>query len=92
MHTFTVNALVGRGVSAALSGISTLASRLESAIDRARGDDGGFGAQAAMIGGGLIAVGVVVTIALRNTGQDAAVQLSSARVAAAGVDGALTTA
>ena len=69
--TAVMNALAGRGVSAALSGISTLTRRMESAVDRARKDDGGFGAQAAMISGGLIAIAVVITLVMRDRGSDA---------------------
>ena len=73
-----MNVLVGRGFSAALSGISTLARRMDAAVDSARKDDGGFGAQAAMISGGLVAIGLVLVVALRDTSSDAENLLDSA--------------
>ena len=75
---FNSQVLVGRGVSAFYSGIASVASRMDAAVDRARKDDGGFGAQAAMISGGLVAIGIVLVLALRDTGDAATDVLDAA--------------
>ena len=77
MFIAIANSALTRGIHMLALGVS----RMEASVERARKDDGGFGAQAAMISGGLIGIAVILVLALRNTAGEAEDVLNAADLA-----------